>query len=147
WTIPRIMNELWHSCLSRLEGELSQQEMHTWLRPLQVVDDSPTMRLLAPNAYPRELARGRYSQQIASVLQGLAGHNVPIQLEVGSLQGADPAAQPATSAARPVPANAVPAEAPAQNLDHAYTFDSFVEGKPNQLGKAAATQVAMNPGH
>jgi len=32
------------------------------------------------------------------------------------------------------------------NLDPSYTFESFVEGKSNQLGKAAAVQVANNPG-
>ena len=32
------------------------------------------------------------------------------------------------------------------NLDPHYTFETFVEGKSNQLGKAAAMQVAMNPG-
>jgi chromosomal replication initiator protein len=32
------------------------------------------------------------------------------------------------------------------NIKENYTFDSFVEGKSNQLAKAAATQVADNPG-
>ena len=32
------------------------------------------------------------------------------------------------------------------NLNQTFTFDSFVEGKSNQLARAAATQVAENPG-
>ncbi|MCB1819903.1 MAG: ATP-binding protein, partial [Gammaproteobacteria bacterium] len=32
------------------------------------------------------------------------------------------------------------------NLNTQFTFDSFVEGKSNQLARAAATQVAENPG-
>ncbi len=32
------------------------------------------------------------------------------------------------------------------DLDPRYTFDSFVEGKANQIGMAAAMQVAKNPG-
>ena len=32
------------------------------------------------------------------------------------------------------------------NLNSQFTFDSFVEGKSNQLARAAATQVAENPG-
>jgi chromosomal replication initiator protein len=35
---------------------------------------------------------------------------------------------------------------PKSNIKENYTFDSFVEGKSNQLAKAAATQVADNPG-
>ena len=32
------------------------------------------------------------------------------------------------------------------NLNHNFTFDSFIEGKSNQLARAAAQQVAENPG-
>ncbi len=32
------------------------------------------------------------------------------------------------------------------NVNPKYTFDNFVEGKSNQLARAAATQVALNPG-
>jgi chromosomal replication initiator protein len=32
------------------------------------------------------------------------------------------------------------------NLNHTFTFNSFVEGKSNQLARAAAQQVAENPG-
>ena len=129
--------------------------MHTWLRPLQVRSDSETLRLLAPNAYTLEMVRGQYLERIAAVLKALAGHDVPVRLEVGTLQRAineaasAPAAGPAPSgnghAARPAEARGN--DGLEHNLDPAYTFDSFVEGKPNQLGKAAATQVAMNPGH
>lgn len=143
------LNELWHDCLRRLEGELSQQELHTWLMPLQVRPDSDTLSLLAPNPYTLEQVQGQYMDRIAAILKALSGHEVPVRLEVGTLQKAVDAA--AASIAAPQ-GNAVsvalaPRAEPAHNLDPAYTFDTFVEGKPNQLGKAAATQVAMNPGH
>lgn len=137
------MNELWHNCLSRLEGELSAQEMQTWLRPLQVSAQGDVLHLLAPNAYTLDHVRSQYYERIDSMISALAGHPVRIRLEVGSLQlrAAGGAAPLAATPAEPA------AEEPAHNLDPAYTFDSFVEGKPNQLGKAVATQVAMNPGH
>ncbi|AKP72222.2 Chromosomal replication initiator protein DnaA [Piscirickettsia salmonis] len=37
-------------------------------------------------------------------------------------------------------------EHPVNNLNTSFTFESFVEGKSNQLARAAATQVAENPG-
>ncbi|MGB8635901.1 MAG: chromosomal replication initiator protein DnaA [Rhodanobacteraceae bacterium] len=146
------MNDLWHSCLTRLEAELSQQEVHTWLRPLQVRSDSDTLRLLAPNAYTLEMVRGQYLERIAAVLKALSGHDVPVRLEVGTLQRAiseatAPSPAPVGNGHAARPAEPRHSDAPEHNLDPAYTFDSFVEGKPNQLGKAAATQVAMNPGH
>ena len=39
-----------------------------------------------------------------------------------------------------------PARAFHGNLDSHYTFDNFVEGRSNQLGRAAAWQAAQKPG-
>jgi len=49
-----------------------------------------------------------------------------------------------------VPVSAPAAVAPAQpslRINSAFTFDSFVSGRANQLARAAALQIAENPGH
>src|SRR3546814_12618446 len=57
---------------------------------------------------------------------------------------------PRPAAERPLPAS--PARAVGEtvafngNLDSHYTFDNFVEGRSNQLGRAAASHAAQNPG-
>ncbi|HEX7112354.1 MAG TPA: chromosomal replication initiator protein DnaA [Mizugakiibacter sp.] len=135
------MNDLWRRCLERLEGELSAEDMHTWLLPLQARDADDGVRLFAPNAYTLDVVRNEYLARIQAVLAHLAGRAVEVQLEVGT---ADGGRKPRTGA-RPAPAAAAEPEFE-HNLDPHYTFDSFVEGKSNQLGKAAAMQVAMNPG-
>ena len=147
------MSDLWRNCLKRLEAELSQQELHTWLLPLQARAGQDSLCLLAPNAYTLDMVRKQYLERIAAVAQHLAGQQVSVTLEVGSRQVA--AAAGGSGAARVGSASVVRAAArqPAvvgedfeHNLDPQYTFETFVEGKPNQLGKAAAMQVAMNPG-
>ena len=120
------MSDLWQRCLARLEGEIEPGVLHTWLQPLQARDDAGTLRLLAPNTYTLEFVRSEYLTQIEGTLSALAGHPVPLKLEVGSIA---PAVKPVMS-----------------SVDPHYTFDNFVEGKSNQLGKAAAMQVAQNPG-
>jgi chromosomal replication initiator protein len=66
-----------------------------------------------------------------------------VRLEVGSSSSRQtPAPKPTMTAASPT-APTVPF---LHNLDPHYTFETFVEGKSNQLGKAAAMQVATNPG-
>ncbi|MCX7513347.1 chromosomal replication initiator protein DnaA [Frateuria sp. STR12] len=138
------MSELWRRCLERLESELSAEELHTWLMPLQAREEGAGVQLFAPNPYTLDTVRERFLARIEVVLGQLAGRDCPVRLEVGSS---------APRVARPVPgakAVAVEAAAPApmfpHNLDPHYTFETFVEGKSNQLGKAAAMQVAMNPG-
>jgi chromosomal replication initiator protein len=138
------MSDLWRRCLERLEGDLSAEDLHTWLMPLQARDDADGLQLFAPNTYTLDTVRQRYLPHIEQVLQQLLGKAWPVRLEVGS-------SSPRSATVRPVaPARPMPASAPAQafphNLDPHYTFETFVEGKSNQLGKAAAMQVATNPG-
>ena len=140
------MSDLWRRCLERLEGDLSAEDLHTWLMPLQARDDAGGLQLFAPNSYTLDTVRERYLEQIEAVLQHLAGKPCPVRLEVGSSSVrsaaiAKPASKPANRAT-----TAAPVPAFTHNLDPHYTFETFVEGKSNQLGKAAAMQVATNPG-
>ena len=141
------MSDLWRRCLERLEGELSAEDLHTWLMPLQARDDADGLQLFAPNPYTLEAVRDRYLGKIETVLALLTGHALSVRLEVGS-SAATTNGHRSTAAA---PTRAVTTPEPAapnftHNLDPHYTFETFVEGKSNQLGKAAAMQVAQNPG-
>jgi chromosomal replication initiator protein len=138
------MSDLWRRCLERLEGELSAEDLHTWLMPLQAREDETGLQLYAPNPYTLDTVRERYLPRIEAMLGQLAGHPQTVRLDVGSSARPAPA-KPAAPAPRAVAAPA-PAAPFAHNLDPHYTFETFVEGKSNQLGKAAAMQVAQNPG-
>ena len=135
------MSELWRRCLSRLEAELSAEDIHTYIAPLQASEEGDGITLWAPNEYTMETVRERFLERIRLVLEHVAGGARGVQLQVG-------AARSAREEARPAPrARATPSRETAEpSLDPHYTFENFVEGKSNQLGKAAATQVAMNPG-
>lgn len=138
------MSDLWRRCLERLEGDLSAEDLHTWLMPLQARDDADGLQLFAPNAYTLETVRERYLSRIEAVALLLNGKAVAVRLDVGS-NSSRPAPAP-KQVAPPSRPNAEPTPRFAHNLDPHYTFETFVEGKSNQLGKAAAMQVATNPG-
>ncbi|TDR47516.1 chromosomal replication initiator protein DnaA [Tahibacter aquaticus] len=141
------MSELWRRCLERLEGEFGAEDIHTYLKPLQPAEGDDGLRLLAPNAYTLERIESEFLPRIRAILGHLAGRPVLVRLEVGTLNSRR---APAARVGRPTaPAASAPEPAVVEfdgNLDPNYTFDSFVEGKSNQLGKAAAIQVATNPG-
>ncbi len=130
-------NSLWPRCLQRLEVELSVEEIHTWLKPLQANESGHELRLLAPNAFVLETVKSRYLARIEEIARHLMPELTAVRAEVGSSTPIDRAAPRA--AQREV-------ESFESNIDPHYTFDNFIEGKSNQLGKAAALQVAMNPG-
>ena len=133
------MSELWRRCLERLEGEFSVEDMHTYLKPLQAVQDADGVRLLAPNAYTLDFVRAEFLPRIGAVLNHLNGTPLRLRVEVGTLNSRR-SVRPSYKAA------SADAQEFEHNLDPHYTFDAFVEGKSNQLGKAAAIQVANNPG-
>ena len=133
---------LWDRCLAELETTVPEQQFNTWVRPLQAVEEDGVLRLLAPNRFVVEwLQQNLFPQLSATVNRHTGGAiRLPLRLEVGSRQAAAPL----------VPAPDRPKRAPpavlGARINPEFTFASFVEGKSNQLARAAAAQVAENPG-
>ena len=135
---------LWESCVRRLRSELDDQQFNTWIRPLQAVEVDGELRLLAPNRFVVDWLNSHFMSRIREVIDELRGGPGKVVAEVGSRASVDARplpAGPATMAARP---DATPPLA--SRLNENYVFDAFVEGKSNQLARAAASQVAENPG-
>jgi chromosomal replication initiator protein len=142
--------DAWPRCLERLEAELPAEEVHTWLKPLQSrLRDDGTVTLYAPNAFVRDEVQTRYLGRISELLGHFGGHSM-VNLEIGSVPRAAPLGSgsiggPGASSVA-TPTRAMPAVEYAGNLDNHYSFDNFVEGRSNQLGRAAAWQAALKPG-
>jgi chromosomal replication initiator protein len=136
--------DAWPRCLERLEAELPAEDVHTWLKPLQAEQRSNAMVLYAPNAFIVEQVRERYLGRIRELLDYFVGHG-DVSLEIGSRSKPVDINAPVATGHGAVGV-AAPAEPFAGNMDLHYTFDNFVEGRSNQLGRAAAWQAAQKPG-
>jgi len=139
--------DAWPRCLERLEAEFPAEDIHTWLKPLQAEERPDSVVLYAPNAFIVEQVRDRYLPRIRELALHFAGLNVA--LEIGSRpRAAEPVRTPLATAAggAAAPRMAAPVEPFNGNLDTHYTFENFVEGRSNQLGRAAAWQAAQRPG-
>jgi chromosomal replication initiator protein len=133
---------LWNQCTRVLQAELHEQQFNTWIRPLQAVDDGTVLRLLAPNRFVIDWVQQHYLERILEVVDD-TDTNTEVVVEVGSRQ-ASPAAAPAGGSARAAMRSA---KTPIKSrLNPLFTFENFVEGKSNQLARAAASQVGENPG-
>jgi chromosomal replication initiator protein len=138
------MQNLWDACLRRLEQELPAQQFNTWIRPLSPEADAPddTLTLTAPNRFVLELVRERFVARIERLVAEASGRELGVRLVLA--RGTDAPARPVQPAsARPVPESGIQERS---RLNRAFSFDSFVTGKANQLARAAALQVAENPG-
>jgi len=135
---------LWTRCMGALETELPEQQFNTWVRPLQAMEGNGALKLLAPNRFVVDWINANLLPRIGELLRDESTGDVPIvTVEVGSRSSAAraPPAGFAAASARRAEGLVVGAR-----LNPDFSFASFVEGKSNQLAKAAALQVAENPG-
>ena len=165
------MNEFWQSCIAHLEQEFPPQQISAWIRPLVPLAFDETgsqLRLAAPNRFKLDWVRKNFAHQIESFATTWFKKPIHLQLELA----ASPTDRPKPLAVQAVPSMAqygasVSEQSYSNNasqsdnggeatlsgsidnrsrLNVELTFDNFVTGKANQLARAAALQVAENPG-
>jgi chromosomal replication initiator protein len=140
---------LWTRCVRALEAELPEQQFNTWVRPLQALERPGALKLLAPNRFAVDWINANLLERIGELMREGAEGDVPIvTVEIGSRNGN---AVTASTIAPVVPTAIKPRRTDGllvgARINPDFTFASFVEGKSNQLARAAAHQVAENPGH
>lgn len=138
---------LWSRCLEKLEAELSEQQLNTWIRPLQAEIDNGTLRLFAPNRFVLDWVKDNFYDRIGQLVQQLQGIDKnQVVIEIGGHELISNASSLLKSSLTEAAA-ANPELPPLRNnLNPNFTFDNFVEGKSNQLARAASLQVGKNSG-
>ena len=151
---------LWQQCLNKLESELSDQEINTWLRTLHGTQHDNVLVLLAPNTFVYQYVNENHLDKIKDKIKLLSnGENVQVILQIGagdtlpftsnSSNDDSISVTKTSNSVTPVmetPDPAINQKSFTNNLNPSMTFDNFVEGKSNQLAVASAKQVGDNPG-
>ena len=157
------MAGFWESCLLRFEQELPAQQFNTWIKPLRLEGENAPqegLRLIAPNGFIMKWVRDRYLSRIEDYSQGFFAVPTTIALVIDSTKTSAPRAEgrsgtaggnassesPAASASAPEKPRPKAGNYEKSRLFSAFTFDNLVVGKANDLARAAAVQVANNPG-
>ncbi|PCI60504.1 MAG: chromosomal replication initiator protein DnaA [Gammaproteobacteria bacterium] len=146
-------HSVWQSCLSVLQEELPAQQFSMWIRPLQCVVEDNIMTLYAPNRFVLDWVREKYVNKINELISLHDANNPPLlRFDVGNKNSRSVVTPNVKnfsnkSGSHPKVNNIIDPHLPkTTNVRLNYTFDNFVEGKSNQLARAAASQVADNPG-
>ena len=167
------MENFWPSCLERLELALSAQQFNTWIKPLQVEIEGNIVRLVAPNRFVMQWVKDRFSKKIeqyahesnlghVQIVFSVANHPLE-QVTKAPLVNNHALSKPADQmaviqellspqvVASKTSKKTSSASKPSLNkeksgLNEAFNFNNYVTGRANQLARAAAIQVAENPG-
>ena len=137
WFEFGMTQNIWHLCLRHLEQELPAEDINTFIRPLEVVSGKNRIRLVAPNSYVRDHIATHYLERVRDIFEHLGHARGSVSIEDGL-----PTEETATNN-KP---QATVSNRKATGLDSRYRFDNFVLGKSNELGFAAASQIAQKPG-
>jgi len=160
------MKNFWQACSAQLEQELTPQQFSAWIKPLTPLDYAEgKLRICAPNRFKLDWVKTQFAGRITELASQLLEEHIDVQFILdpsanSAKKTADDAPQTGPdgysnghgqaenrSSAEPRPTTIV--ETPKRDqsrINNALTFDSFVTGKANQLARAAAIQVANNPG-
>lgn len=138
---------LWDQCLVYLRDEVPPQQYNTWIRPLHAIESKKNrlLLLLAPNRFVLDWINERFLTRIKELLDELSDIPPKIELQIGS-KSAEIEYKITTGAIVDKTTTATVVTHTRTNINSSFTFDTFVEGKSNQLARAATTQVAKNPG-
>lgn len=154
------MENFWSTCLSRFEQELSAQQFNTWIKPLKMEVVDNTVRLLAPNKFVQQWVKDRFLNKIETLASELLPENTVVELLISEKianktvaripnKSVAPAENDDVSTTKVVTAKALVNRRSgerASGLNSSFNFDNYVTGRANQLARAAAIQVADNPG-
>ena len=150
-------SDRWQTCVGTLQRELPPQQFNSWIKPLRLeVTPAGEHRLLVPNRFVLQWVRERYLSMIEALLKEHPGQKIELLLVLDETAAPlNPSPQPADSADRTD--NAIKAASSTAAQDHqalyektrlntGFTFETLVTGRSNDLARAAAQQVALNPG-
>ena len=113
---------IFNKSVQELQKQLNSTEFNSWIKPLEFDLKENNFNIYAPNSFVEDFFKEKYLPIIANFLENHIGRNKFIlNVSVNDEQ--------------PTPPNTT-------GLNKLYTFDTFVEGKSNQVALAAAKQVA-----
>jgi chromosomal replication initiator protein len=163
------MENFWQTCSAQLEQELTPQQYSAWIKPLAMLDfEDGRLRIAAPNRFKLDWVKTQFAGRITALASQFCDGLVEVQFVLAPV--ANGIKKPATAVpVRPVGPNGHDAEAAngtamldiperitevpldtarreQSRINPVLTFENFVTGKANQLARAAAIQVANNPG-
>jgi chromosomal replication initiator protein len=169
------MENFWAHCLLKFEKELSAQQYNTWIKPLRARVNGQAVQIVAPNKFVMQWVKSKFFNRIETIALELS-NSVVVELIVdSSILQTEPALIQSASAKDAQPSGAIetpitkgqprqiekpvekkpfPSRVPVKNiksekssgLNNSFLFDNYVTGRANQLARAAAIQVAGNPG-
>ncbi|QCI18012.1 chromosomal replication initiator protein DnaA [Buchnera aphidicola (Aphis nasturtii)] len=145
---------LWKQCLDRLQDELPSTEFSMWIRSLKAKLNNNILEIYAPNQFILEWVKDKYLITFKKILKDFCGLNTPLlTFKVYQNSKEKKFKKNTLNYLKKIKIKRKWDKIPilnelsySSNINKKNKFENFIEGKSNQLARAAASQVAHNPG-
>lgn len=136
-------DSLWNNCLIYIKDRIPEQAFQTWFSGVQVatINDEEIV-LQVPNKFHYEWLESKYRVLIDDAIKDSYNHPLIVNYSIVISDKKSDEIPTIRENSVPVPRG----YHHRSQLNSRYTFDDFIEGKDNQLAKAAALSVSENPG-
>ncbi|WP_295163979.1 chromosomal replication initiator protein DnaA [uncultured Buchnera sp.] len=146
---------LWKQCLDRLQNELPSTEFSMWIRSLKAKLNNNILEIYTPNQFILDWIKDKYLIHFKKILRDFCGSDSPlIKFKVYQTSKEKKfkknILQKIQNKDEKIIWNKIPIfekSSCRSNINKKHSFENFIEGKSNQLARAAASQVANNPGN
>ena len=147
------LNILWSECQQILRDNLSQSAYQTWFASVDAIQWEDNLLVLQVRSqFIVDYIEDNYLDILSRVLRKVFGPSVRLEYRVmmaGSsvdIPSDNQKIQNASTAAPIGQSNTLYKNNWESHLNVQYTFDNFIKGEPNKLARAAAIEIAKNPG-
>jgi len=162
-------NNFWSEFLNDAGKEMSSSQFRTWIKPLTPIGfatETDNFIIAAPNQFKLDWVKNQFSNKINNLAEIHLPPGTQIRFIVDSkacsINEAEQSSSPSFIGSSSEPEDILASQDELDDdidgisfqinvedyskLNPILTFDTFVNGKANQLARAAAVQVANNPG-
>ena len=147
--MDKKIEKTWAHALNELKSKISDQNISTWIMPIQPVNLSDNkFHVEVPNKFIKDWIKDNYKIIIEEVIYNILKEKYVLDIKTNSkIKTGIPISKNNnttnnTTAIKNIKKKII--EYP-QNMNIKYTFDSFVSGTSNQFAHAAAMAVSDNP--
>ena len=126
---------IWDECLKSFEDSLTDKQMRTYFHPLEVTREDNQLIVVAPNKFIMNMIEKDYMEMIKNTVYEASNSQISnVLLCIPAIE------EKINARLRPEKEKAT------SSLNTDLIFDNFVEGKSNQLAKAACVSVVNELG-
>lgn len=141
--------QLWESCLSEIEGDVSKANFSTWFKNTSILkEDMGVIYVGVPNEFVRDWLKNKYHKLITKTIADVYENMRAVEYTITKIEPGKQEIQ------KGVVENFMNKELPLKdlyinpedNLNSRYRFDSFIVGGFNELAYAASQAIIDSPG-